>query len=78
MTNDIHQLLNPDFNRFFKAKSDFMMYYDADWEHEKNSDSVVSILTMLYMNRLSLARSVSQRQSSSSAPKHEDKPTPRC
>jgi hypothetical protein len=52
VTSDVHQLLNPDFNRFFRAKSDLMMYYDADWVHEKNPDSVVRIPTVLYMNRL--------------------------
>jgi len=52
ITKDIHDLLNTDFNRFFKLKSSLMMYYDADWVPDKIPDSAVKIPSMLYMIRL--------------------------
>jgi hypothetical protein len=52
VTKDIHQLLNPDLNRFFRSKSDLMMYYDAAWVPEKIPDSAVRVPSMLYMIRL--------------------------
>jgi hypothetical protein len=52
MNTDIHQLLNAHFNRFFKAKSSLMMYYDAGFEPEKVPDVDIRIPSMLYMVRL--------------------------
>ncbi|CAO2658337.1 Nn.00g060600.m01.CDS01 [Neocucurbitaria sp. VM-36] len=52
MTKDIHQLLDPNFNRFFKAKSALMMYYDANWVPEQIPDSAVRISSALYISRL--------------------------
>jgi hypothetical protein len=51
-TKNIHQLLDADFNRFFRTKSSLMMYYDADWVPEKVPDSAVRIPSMLYALRL--------------------------
>jgi hypothetical protein len=53
MTTDIHQVLNPHFNRFFKAKSSLMMYYDAGFEPKKIPDVDIWIPSMLYIVRLS-------------------------
>jgi hypothetical protein len=50
-TNDIHQFLDPSFNRFFNIKSTLMMYYDAGWVSEQIPDSAVKIPFMLYMVR---------------------------
>ncbi|KAF1362383.1 hypothetical protein EJ07DRAFT_174786 [Lizonia empirigonia] len=52
ITKDIYQLLDPNFNNFFKAKSVLMMFYDADWLPERIPDSTVKIPSMLYMLRL--------------------------
>lgn len=52
MTKDIHRLLGPDFNRFFKAKSTLMMYHDAEWVPERIPDSAITIPSLLYMVRL--------------------------
>lgn len=52
MTEDIHQLLDGNFNRFFREKSALMMYYDANWVPEQIPDSAVRIPSMLCMLRL--------------------------
>jgi hypothetical protein len=52
VTKDIHQIWNPDLNRFFKNKSDLMVYYHAEWVPEKIPDSAVRIPSMIYMMRL--------------------------
>lgn len=52
VTTDIHQLLDADFNRFFRIKSELMMYYDAHWVPEQIPDSAVRIPSVLYMMRL--------------------------
>jgi hypothetical protein len=52
MTKDIHQLLDVNFNRFFRAKSALMMYYDAEWVPERIPDNEVRIPSMLYLVRL--------------------------
>ncbi|KAF2821703.1 hypothetical protein CC86DRAFT_426064 [Ophiobolus disseminans] len=61
MTNDIHQVLDVRFNRFyrfFKAKSALMMYRDANWMPEKIPDSAIKIPSMMYVFRLNNAERV--------------------
>lgn len=50
--NDIHRILDPKLNDFFKVKSALMMYYDAGWVPERIPDDVVTIPSMLYAVRL--------------------------
>lgn len=52
-TTNIHQILDPHLNRFFRAKSSLMMYYDAGWVPEKIPDIDIRIPSMLYMLRMS-------------------------
>ncbi|KAF2035259.1 hypothetical protein EK21DRAFT_97002 [Setomelanomma holmii] len=52
MTKDIHRVLNPEFNSFFRSKPALMMYYDADWIPERIPNSTVKIPSTLYMLRL--------------------------
>ena len=52
MSKGIHQLLDPNLNRFFKTKSMLMMCYDADWVSERIPDSNITIPSIIYMIRL--------------------------
>lgn len=51
-TINLHELFNPDFNRYFKAKSSLMMYYDAGWKPENIPDKDIRMAPMLYFLRL--------------------------
>ena len=55
---DIHGMLNLDANRFFKAKSNLLLYRDADWSPDRVLEADLSPTSALGILRLSQTREV--------------------
>lgn len=54
--NDIHAMLNLDANRFFRRKSNLMVYRAADWNPDRIPDKDVAFGTFLFFQRLFQAK----------------------
>ncbi|KAK4034762.1 hypothetical protein C8A01DRAFT_48910 [Parachaetomium inaequale] len=50
---DVHRILTPDANRFFRLKSNLILYRQSDWNAERIPDADIPIASMLGMLSLS-------------------------
>jgi hypothetical protein len=49
---DIHRILTPDANRFFRVKSNLILYRQSDWNAERIPDADIPVESMLGLLRL--------------------------
>lgn len=53
---DIHRIMTPDANRFFKQKTNLILYRQADWNPERIPEADIPVASMLGMIRLGLTK----------------------